>query len=61
VGRRIVARVGLGLNDPAPDPVDKQDGSNQLARNRHRITREEGLWQRWFHPSFRFRGPIEDA
>jgi hypothetical protein len=46
VGRRIVACVGFGLNDPATDPVDKEDGSNQLAGDCHRITREEGLGQR---------------
>lgn len=49
VGGRIVTGIGLGLNDPATDSVDQQDGSNQLARDRYRIAREEAPGQGCFH------------
>jgi hypothetical protein len=49
VGRRIVARVGFSLDDPPPDPVNKQDGSNQIAGDRYCISSEEGPGQGCFH------------
>jgi hypothetical protein len=49
VGGRIVTGIGLGLDDPATDSVDQQDGSNQLAGDRYRIAREEGPGQRCCH------------
>jgi hypothetical protein len=39
---RIVAGVRFSLDNSPADPVDEQDGSNQIAGNRHRITSEEG-------------------
>jgi hypothetical protein len=46
VGGRIVAGVGLSLDDPTSDLVNKQDGSDEFAGDRYRIAGEEGLRQR---------------
>ena len=43
VGGRIVAGVGLRLDDPTSDLVNKQDGSDELAGDRYRIAGEEGV------------------
>jgi hypothetical protein len=60
VGGRIVTGVGLGFDDPAPNPIDKQDDSNQLAGNRYRIAPEEGLEPRCCHSPVSCRDRIKD-
>jgi hypothetical protein len=49
VRRRIVTGVGLSLDNPASDPIDKENDSNQIAGDRYRIAREVRLGQRCCH------------
>jgi hypothetical protein len=61
VGGRIVAGVSLGFDDPAADPVDKEVGPNQIAGDRYRIVREEGLGQRCLHSPISFGDRIRSS